>query len=83
MKLQDKRNETLEVRRNTIPSHAEEGSTNHTRNHEEIRRRAFEIYLERGGLSGNELDDWLQAERELETAAPAKANGFSIEGKAR
>ena len=33
---------------------------------EEIRRRANEIYLERGEQSGGELDDWLQAERELE-----------------
>jgi len=31
----------------------------------EIRRRAYEIHLERGGQPGGELDDWLQAEREL------------------
>jgi len=36
---------------------------------EEIRLRAFEIYLERGEGPGLELDDWLQAERELEGAA--------------
>ena len=33
---------------------------------EEIRRRAYEIYLERGEQLGSELDNWLQAERELE-----------------
>jgi hypothetical protein len=33
---------------------------------EEIRRRAYEIYLERGEQPGRELNDWLQAERELE-----------------
>ena len=33
---------------------------------EEIRRRAYEIYLERGEQPGLDLDDWLQAERELE-----------------
>lgn len=33
---------------------------------EEIKRRAYEIYLERGEQPGRELDDWLQAERELE-----------------
>ena len=33
---------------------------------EEIRRRAYEIYLERSKQPGRELDDWLQAERELE-----------------
>jgi hypothetical protein len=32
---------------------------------EEIRRRAYEIYLERGEQPGRELDDWLQAECEL------------------
>jgi hypothetical protein len=35
---------------------------------EEIRCRAYEIYLERGQQAGGELDDWLQAERELEGA---------------
>jgi hypothetical protein len=33
---------------------------------EEIRRRAYEIYLDRGEQQGRELDDWLQAEREFE-----------------
>jgi hypothetical protein len=31
----------------------------------EIRGRAYEIYLERGEESGRDLEDWLQAEREL------------------
>ena len=33
---------------------------------EDIRRHAYEIYLERGEEPGRELDDWLHAERELE-----------------
>ena len=33
---------------------------------EEIRRRAYEIYLERGEQQGGDLQDWLQAEREFE-----------------
>jgi hypothetical protein len=33
---------------------------------EEIRQRAFEIHSERGGIHGYDLDDWLQAERELQ-----------------
>ncbi len=32
---------------------------------EEIRRRAYDIYLERGEQPGCDLDDWLQAEQEL------------------
>jgi hypothetical protein len=33
---------------------------------EEIRERAFEIHIERGGIYGCDLDDWFQAERELQ-----------------
>jgi hypothetical protein len=32
----------------------------------EIRERAFEIHIERGGIHGCDLDDYLQAERELQ-----------------
>jgi len=32
---------------------------------EQIRRRAYELYVERGNASGSELDDWLQAESEI------------------
>jgi hypothetical protein len=32
---------------------------------ERIRRRAYELYVERGNESGSELDDWLQAEEEI------------------
>ena len=37
----------------------------HSTREEEIRRHAYEIYLERGAQPGLELEDWLQAEREL------------------
>lgn len=30
---------------------------------EEIRRRAYELYLSRGAAEGNDLSDWLEAER--------------------
>jgi DUF2934 family protein len=33
--------------------------------HEEVALRAYQIYLERGGTPGNELEDWTRAEREL------------------
>ncbi len=32
---------------------------------ERIRRRAYEIYEQRGRIDGLELDDWLQAETEI------------------
>jgi uncharacterized protein len=39
----------------------------HATREQEIRNRAYEIYLQRGGQPGYELEDWLQAERELST----------------
>ena len=70
--------ETCDLHAARIQSHAEDTSASRTPSHEEISLRAYEIYLERGGLPGIELDDWLQAEAELERATPPKANGFSI-----
>lgn len=32
---------------------------------QEIAARAYQIYLERGRISGHDIDDWLQAEYEL------------------
>jgi hypothetical protein len=32
---------------------------------EQIRRRAYELYEQRGREDGHELDDWLQAESEV------------------
>jgi hypothetical protein len=32
---------------------------------EQIRQRAYEIYLARGGQRGDELQDWYEAERDL------------------
>ncbi len=33
--------------------------------HEEIRKRAYELYLARHGGPGDETQDWLQAEAEI------------------
>jgi Protein of unknown function (DUF2934) len=38
---------------------------------DEIARRAYELYLQRGSVPGHETDDWLQAEAELATAGLA------------
>jgi hypothetical protein len=32
---------------------------------DEIRNRAFEIHLKRGSTPGSDMDDWLNAEREI------------------
>ena len=39
-------------------------SVDHPTN-EEIRARAYEMYLERGGHHGLDFDDWVRAEHEL------------------
>ena len=43
----------------------EEGSEVNPAREQDIRRRAYELYLERGEEPGRDLEDWLQAEREL------------------
>jgi hypothetical protein len=35
---------------------------------ERVRRRAYELYVQRGNESGSEVDDWIQAEEELRQA---------------
>ena len=57
---------------NVSPIQAEETAEASVRNaarEDEIRLRAYEIYLQRGGEPGREMDDWLQAESELERGA--------------
>ena len=44
-----------EARKNVIPINLED----------EIRRRAYELFQQRGHSFGNEADDWLAAEREV------------------
>ncbi len=48
--------------------------------HQRIADRAFELYLARGAAGGHDLDDWLQAEREVRAA---RAAGRSSNGGAR
>jgi Protein of unknown function (DUF2934) len=40
--------------------------------HEQIAKRAYEIYLERNGAPGNPLEDWVRAEGEI-LAKPKRA----------
>jgi hypothetical protein len=65
MSSKRKRNESTESQATSVQMASEEVSTGNSASNEEVRRRAYEIYLERGEQTGRELDDWLQAEREL------------------
>ena len=44
-----------ESRKNVVPINLDD----------EIRRRAYELYQQRGSASGSEAEDWLNAEREI------------------
>ncbi len=39
----------------------------------DIARRAFELYCDRGREDGHDVDDWLNAERELRDASKSSA----------
>jgi hypothetical protein len=45
----------------------------HSTGEQEIRDRAYEIYLQRGAQPGYELEDWLQAERQLACGVLSRA----------
>ena len=44
-----------------------------------IAKRAYELYLQRGSVSGHELDDWLAAEAELSSAAAHAAKESPVQ----
>ena len=46
---------------------------------EAIAKRAYELYLQRGSVSGHELDDWLAAEAELSSAAAIAAKEAPVQ----
>ncbi len=52
-------------RRTPLPASPEPEPKSATITEEDVRRRAFEIYVERGNTPGDEIDDWLRAEMEL------------------
>lgn len=51
--------------RSADPQHSYVGAIDRPVTDDQIAQRAYELYLDRGGEHGADLDDWLQAEREL------------------
>ena len=43
-------------------------------NREQIERRAYEIYLRRGGVDGSDVADWIMAEEELKATLKESAS---------
>ena len=54
---------------------AAEANGAHAGMDEQIRLRAYELYLERGAQPNDDLADWLRAERELRERAAADLQG--------
>ena len=73
MASKPKRNRIAEPQATSNQPETGEVSVRNSARDEEIRRRAYEIYLERGQQPGRALDDWLQAERELERGVLRRA----------
>jgi hypothetical protein len=73
MSSKPKRNGSTESQATSTQAETGEVSGGNAARDEDIRRRAYEIYLERGETPGRELDDWLQAKRELEGSALSRA----------
>jgi len=48
-----------------VPVRAKEPVTDDLPLEEQIRKRAYELYVQRGSEAGSEVDDWLQAEEEV------------------
>ena len=69
-----KSNVSKELQANSKQAEPSEASGGNAAPEENIRRRAYEIYFERGEQPGSELDDWFQAERELEGKVLAQAS---------
>ncbi len=74
MSSKPKRNGSTEPDAAHTQAETREASVGNAARDEEIRRRAYEIYLERGEQPGRELDDWLQAERTRRRGASMAPN---------
>jgi len=77
----------IKTRESSSPTMEKPRAARNQPTQEEIALRAYHIYLERGGIPGNELEDWIEAERQLVgVSAKAIENGKVAEngnGKAR
>ncbi len=73
MSSKPKRIESAEPPAASFQTETGEVSVGNEARDEDIRRRAYEIYLERGEEPGRDFDDWLQAEREFERGILSRA----------
>jgi DUF2934 family protein len=63
-----------------VIEHSSEIATPPSQDAEEIRRQAYELYLARGGVGGDDLSDWLEAERIVRTRRGSSGDGARDRG---
>lgn len=51
--------------RSSPPGASREGTASGVFSHDEVARRAYDLFVERGGEPGRDWEDWLRAEAEL------------------
>ncbi|MFZ3263959.1 MAG: DUF2934 domain-containing protein [Terriglobales bacterium] len=71
-----------EVRQNVTPINLAAKKTNVDLD-EEIRRRAYELFLERQGAAGDPAQDWLTAEREVRARYAGQNHSAFAAGQGR
>jgi hypothetical protein len=74
----NKSNGSSELSKPARPPKKSNGAAEQFNDADAVARRAYEIYQRRGGNHGADLDDWLEAERELrpgpsDVTGPARA----------
>lgn len=77
----DSRSEGMEATHGSVHDARGEGASTSqgAESSEEIRRRAYDLYLARGEDGGGEMDDWLRAESEVRGRSAGDAER-SLEG---
>ena len=60
--------------------HSSEIATPPSVDMEEIRRQAYELFVARGGVGGDDLSDWLEAERIVRTRRGSSGDGARDRG---
>jgi len=49
-----------------------------TPSREDVAKRAYELFEARGAEAGHDLENWLDAERELEQASPKRVSRLDV-----
>jgi Protein of unknown function (DUF2934) len=63
------RTESTEATATASDRRTKQTSTHATVTHDDVAHRAYDLYVERGREDGHDVEDWLQAEGELQSTA--------------